>query len=380
MEQKMTVAIKDPAPFHPLPNVFGRKRRTDSHYRGLFCYDEAMKTVILAAGFGSRLWPLSTSERPKQFQPLIEGRSPLAYTYMQVAKTIPVSELYVLGLEGMQELIQTELPDLDPSKIIVVPERRNTLPHTLWALAAITDSADEPVLFKSVDHFIVNPEAFSTSLAQAIAQYDVSKHRFTLLCTAYKTYDRNDGYCIADASGKIREFLEKPSEATPTALGNKAAMYRSPLIYITSKRAFLDVLDELETSWSNGAKQLITSGAPERQELFLDLPFLDISSAIFQASRQLWVREIAYDYIDVGQFTEIYALNNKDAQGNVINGNVILGTECRNCLIINKLPLPLVIMSLTDTVIVQTAAGSLVSPFKDASQVGDIYKKRIQGQ
>jgi mannose-1-phosphate guanylyltransferase len=281
----------------------------------------------------------------------------------------------------MQELIQAELPNIDSHNIIVVPERRNTFPHTLWALNSIADTPDEPVLFKSVDHFIVNPDSFSASLTQNIKHYEATNtHAFTLLCTAYKSYDRNDGYCVADMSGKILKFLEKPTEAELKAIVGDNRIYRSPFIYITSKRAFLDVLGELEEPWVDQARQVITSpDAAMRKQAFLALPVLDISNTIFQKSHLLQVSEIEYDYIDVGQFSEIYAMNNKDDQGNVINGNVIVGTECRNCLIINKLPLPLVVMSLTDTVIVQTDAGSLVSPFKDASKIGDIYKNQIHG-
>jgi mannose-1-phosphate guanylyltransferase / mannose-6-phosphate isomerase len=279
----------------------------------------------------------------------------------------------------MQELIQAELPSLDVSKIILVPERRNTLPHTLWALNVITDSADEPVLFKSVDHFIANPEAFGTSLTRAVAHYNPKEYHFTLLCTKYTAYDPNDGYCTVDTSGKILELLEKPSEAALRVMAKKAAVYRLPFIYIASKHTFLDILNELETSWSDQAKQLLVSDATLRMQAFLKLPFLDISTTIFHQSRRLWTYEIDYDYIDVGQFAQIYALNPKDSQGNVISGNVILGTECHNCLFINKLPSPMVIMSLTNMVVVQTESGSLISPLKDASRVGDIYKTQIHG-
>jgi mannose-1-phosphate guanylyltransferase len=106
-----------------------------------------MKTVILAAGFGSRLWPVSTSEKPKQFQKLLHGKSLLAYTYEHMQHVSSDDELYVLVLEGMQPLVREELPDIADDHVLVVPERRNTLPHTLWALTQITDSPDEPVLF-----------------------------------------------------------------------------------------------------------------------------------------------------------------------------------------------------------------------------------------
>ncbi len=336
-----------------------------------------MKTVILAAGFGSRLWPLSTSEKPKQFQPLIAGQSLLLYTYQQLNKFIPSSKLYVLVLAGMEELVRAELPNLSDSHIICVPERRNTLPHTLWALTAITNDPNEPVLFKPVDQYTLNDSAFTRSLKQTIEQYDSKKALFTLLCPDYAAFNSNDGYCIADSSGRVLKFLEKPARAALEGAAKAHQIYRSPMIYITSTTAFLDVLSSLEEPWAHQCRRLLLSTSSSRQQLFLDLPFLDISSTIFQHSNQLRLSVIDYQFIDVGRFEEIYQLNDKDSHGNVTIGDVIFGNDCHGNLVINQHPAPLVVMSAYDSVIVQTAAGSLVSPLKDAGKIGEVYKQQI---
>ncbi len=69
-----------------------------------------MKTIILAAGFGSRLWPLSTSERPKQFQNFINDTSLLQHTYSLMSKVSEVADLYVLTLKGLEWLVVEQLP------------------------------------------------------------------------------------------------------------------------------------------------------------------------------------------------------------------------------------------------------------------------------
>src|SRR5688572_30694717 len=112
-----------------------------------------MKTVILAAGFGSRLWPLSTSERPKQFQNFVKDKSLLQYTQEIFSQFTSINELYVLTVEGLEELVKEQLPNIPSSNIIAVPERRNTLPHTLYALKKLPVRGNEPVLFTPVDHF-----------------------------------------------------------------------------------------------------------------------------------------------------------------------------------------------------------------------------------
>lgn len=343
-----------------------------------------MKTVILAAGFGSRLWPLSTSEKPKQFQPLIGGESLLAYTYSRLSRATPIDELYVLVLEGMQKLVYETLPDIQADRIVVVPARRNTLPHTLWALNAISERDDEPVLFKSVDHFIVNEEQFVHSLSDCLARYQEGLTSLTLLCTPYETYNSNDGYCVVDGDGAILEFLEKPSKITleqivvsAAAAGHK--IMRSYFVYLASKQACLLALDEQNRSWMEDARRLLSANAEQRAEIFLSMPVLDISNAIFQASRTLKADAISYDFIDVGRFEEIHRLNKKDDRGNVVIGSVILDGDCWNNLIINENSVPLVVISRRDSVIAQTGAGSFISSFQEADKIGEIYKKQIHG-
>jgi len=336
-----------------------------------------MKTVILAAGFGSRLWPLSTSEKPKQFQPLIGGKSPLSHTYSVLCEAIQKDDIYVLGLKGMEALILEELPTLNPKNIVLVPERRNTLPHTLWALAEITDSADEPVVFKSADQFVLNPKEFNKTFRQGIKDYAAKPAALTLLCTEYKGFNSNDGYCLADDTGLIQSFLEKPTKGTLDAHRKGLHVYRSPLIYIATRNTMSAALDEIPADWVEDAKKILTGGDAPRQNLFLGLPFMDVSSAVFQESKTMRAIVIQYEYIDVGRFEEIYELNDKDAHGNVVLGDVIFGTECRNNLIINRTERPLVVIDRDNTVIVHTADGSLVSSFTHASMIGEIYKSQI---
>jgi mannose-1-phosphate guanylyltransferase len=335
-----------------------------------------MKTVILAAGFGSRLWPVSTSEKPKQFQPLIDGKSLLRYTYDTLKNVIPENEIYVLGLSGMTDLILEQIPELNPGNIVLVPERRNTLPHTLWTIAQITDNPDEPVLFRSVDHYLPHPEAFLKSLKDVLDNYQATSD-VTLLCPRFDKFNSNDGYAITDDQARITKFIEKPTEQEVSDLAQGRTVYRSPFIYIASENSMLSNLRALNEDWAAAAQGILNKELSARKKAFLDMPFVDLSSAIFQRAKHLRVAEITYEFIDVGLFKELYRLNTKDANGNVIIGRAIITEDCRDNLVINTTDRPMVIINKQDTVIVQTNDGSLVSTFADAARVGEIYKNQI---
>jgi mannose-1-phosphate guanylyltransferase len=228
-----------------------------------------------------------------------------------------------------------------------------------------------------VDHFILNPKDFNMTLKQGLDHYTANPAALTLLCTDYKDFNSNDGYCLADDTGSIQSFLEKPTKAALSKHSNGLKIYRSPLIYIATRNTMSAALDEISAEWTEDAKKILAENNSSRKNDFLGLPFIDISSTIFQQSKAMRVIQILYEYIDVGRFEEVYELNKKDANGNAVLGNVIFGAECHNNLVINKTDAPLVVIDKDDTVIVHTPAGSLVSSFTHASMIGEIYKSQI---
>ena len=340
----------------------------------LFCYNYTMKVVLLAAGMGSRLWPLSTSDQPKQFQPIIFGETPLQYTFNLMQKVSKTEDLYVLVLDGMENIVKKQLPYIKSRNIISVPERRNTFPHSIWALKVISDRPDEMILFKSVDQYVENENEFVKSVVSHIDAVS-SSTMTTLFCTEAKQYNSNDGYCIVKDK-KISKFIEKPSKVEFNKLDRKSLL-RSPMIYTTSINSILEIIDSFESEWSATAKEFILGVSNNVESEFLKLPFLDISSNVFQKTNNLHCKNIEYEFVDVGRFEEIYDLNTKDDKNNVVIGEVLEAESCTNCLLINTTRTPTVVMSESDKVVVSTESGVFVAPLNESHIIGDIYKNRI---
>ena len=336
-----------------------------------------MKTVILAAGFGSRLWPLSTSDKPKQFQPLIHGQSLVAYTYQTMAHVIPNDSLYVLTLEGLEHFVLEQIPGISADYILSVPARRNTLPHTLWALNIL---ADEPVLFRSVDHFLPDPTAFVASLKSCIERYEAGASDFTLLCTENSPYSANDGYALLSEPSNISQFIEKPIPAEYSALQAKGKLLRSPFIYIATNKSAAQILGGLDYDWARLGIQLLGSDADNKKQLFLDMPVMDISTSVFQESQNLKADVIDYEFVDVGTYSALYALNEKDAAGNVLIGDIITGTDCFDNFIVNQTSNPVVVQGISSSIVILTNQGNLVSSFSTVDAVGEIYKQNIHAR
>lgn len=335
-----------------------------------------MKTVILAAGFGSRLWPLSTPERPKQFQALLGEQSLLQYTYDMMAKVTPARELYVLTLSGFEDIVRDQIPGIVDGNIIAVPERRNTLPHTLYALRIITQADDEPVLFAPVDHYLHSEAAFLSSLQQEVGVYEASD-TITILCCDSGGYDGNAGYLVTDLSGQILAYREKPSQGEVRQLQGRGTLYKDTALYITSRSGITRAIKDVDSQTAEPIAAFMQARGQALLASYVAMPFMDIPTKLFEYATNLQVAHITAEFTDVGRYAALHAILPKDDRGNAIVGDVILGEACTGSLAINTTDRPLVVMAGDAQVVVRTPGGSLQAPLADADKIGDIYKAQI---
>lgn len=338
-----------------------------------------MKTVILAGGPGTRLWPLSNAERSKAFQPVIRGESMLQYTYRQLSKVIEPKDMYLQAPSALTREVLEQLPNITPQNLILNPKPKDTLPIILWVLSEYSEDPDEPVLIRCVDQYIP-PEAeagFLASLTTCIRRYDSTQSAITLLCTEYTRFHPGNGYVVADKSNTITSFIEKPDRKDVEALAKQATLYRNPFMVILSKNALLHALGKLDFPWARASEHFLQASRQKRKQLFLEMELLSISDTVFRHATDLKLAPIDYDFLDVGTYGALYELNDKDTQGNVVIGAVILGSDCHNSFIANQTNTPLVVESTNHQVVVQTSAGTLSISLEHADHIKDIYKKQL---
>lgn len=339
-----------------------------------------MKEVILAAGHGSRLWPTSTPEVPKQFQPLVGGRSLLQNTYESHLQSADEHDIYVLTLGGMEHLVAHQLPSMPEKNILAVPERRNTLPHTLFAINSIVDSDEEPVMIAGVDNVTTNPAGFNNALHRLIADgSDPKRNRnITLLGERAIIPDPTLGYIEADEKGDVQRFHEKPEKSVLEEMMKTRDLYDFSFIFTLSKLALRVALRDIEdTDLSEKSLALLDASPAQRIDNFLAMPVADISTTVFQRAQNLRICAGELGIVDVGKYAALREINAPDEEGNVILGRNVIQEGCKDSVIINRTGSPMVILGMTESVIVQTAAGTLVSPLDQVNAIGDIYKNRI---
>lgn len=341
---------------------------------------QIMKVVMLAAGFGSRLWPLSTSEAPKQFQKLIEEKSLLQHTYKLLLRNTNEQDIYVLTLQGLESVVFDQLPAIPKEHVLIVPERRNTLPHTIFALNTITETDDEPIMIVSVDHITTNPEGFHETLDKLLTHGSDPEKRdkITLLGEKARISDPALGYVEADTIGNVQRFHEKPDKALLDEMIEAGSLYCFYFLFTLTKKALQEAMQYMDDpTVREKANDLLTTAPDERKAKFLAMPTIDISTTVFQRAHNLTLCTGQLGLVDIGKYTALYEINTSDEQGNVVLGNRVIYERCSNNLIVNQLEQPLVIIGVSDSVVVQTPVGTVVAPLDQVDAIGEIYKTQI---
>lgn len=340
-----------------------------------------MIIVIIAGGSGTRLWPLSTSTKPKQLLKLTGERSMVQATYdraRQLGETV-----YVVTEASHADALRAQLPELSADRFIVEPGRRNTASCVILALNKLQPVVDndEPIAFLSADHLIRDIDGFVRSFRHAGELSE--KYGREVLVGIEPTYastgfgyiekgeDIDDGRAYKVASYKEKPNLELADSFLSSGryLWNAGYFVGSVNTFLKEMRDFApDLLREYE-SLQNSAND------DEYQATYLAFENVAIDVALNEKVDGLMVVPAAFDWIDVGNFKDLHDANTKDANGNYLYGEAIHSVEVENSYIRNEESKPIAVIGLDNVVVVNTPDGLLVARKDVVHRVGDIAKK-----
>ena len=165
--------------------------------------------VVLAGGGGTRLWPLSSPNRPKPFLPLLHGRSPLAVTLERLAPLVSIDDTYIVVAASQVQLVRECAPQIAADHILAEPVSRNTGAAVALAVATIDRPDDAVMLVIPADHAVRDADAWRVALAAAA---DHAGHEANALYTLGVVPTRPEtgfGYIVADGE-RVTRFTEKP--------------------------------------------------------------------------------------------------------------------------------------------------------------------------
>jgi mannose-1-phosphate guanylyltransferase/mannose-6-phosphate isomerase len=327
-----------------------------------------IQPVILCGGSGTRLWPLSREHHPKPLHAVNGERTLLQETALRCP-----GEPLVVCNESHRFLVREQLrrAGVRPKAILLESKGRGTAPAlTLAAVHAVT--ADDPVLLAMPsDHFIPQREAFQRALARGVALAG----KGSMVAFGVPPAGPETGYGYIRASGDyVQEFVEKPDAAKAKEyfasgqyLWNAGIFAVRASVWIDSIGNFRpEILKACERAYRQGKRD----GAFMRVDAatFADCPADSIDYAVMEKVSEAMVVRLDAAWSDVGAWDALWGIETKDADGNVIHGDVH-AADTRNALLIAQHRL-LACVGLDDVVVVETPDAVMVARKDKAQAIG----------
>jgi len=342
---------------------------------------ELLKAVVLAGGSGTRLWPLSRQQLPKQFLNLDGEGSLLEATIHRLQPLIAKDDVWVVSNEAHASGEAYSL--LRDLHTILEPCGRNTAPAIALAAALLMEQsqADPVMLVLPADHLIGDVKAFHAALNAAVA---AAKDGALVTFGIQPEYPETGfGYIQAgskssetDAVYTVQRFVEKPDAQTAQSYLDSGDYYWNSGMFVWRASVILaeieahlpdvwKVLENMRSRWSAGERwqEVVRHG-------FADMPDVSIDYGVMERSSRVKLVACDINWSDVGSWDAVYDISKKDAAGNAIAGD-ILHVDCKNSLLRSQTRL-IAAAGLEDIIAVETPDAILLVKRGESQQVREL--------
>ena len=289
--------------------------------------------VVLAGGTGSRLWPMSTVECPKQFCDIDDGRSLFQQTLLRCADDRAFGAPVIVATRQHRQLLESQLKAIacEPRLVIVEPDGRNTAASVLVAAAVLRQEGDGRLLILPSDHRIDDVEAFVTSVAMAASDPATADHITTIGIEPDHAHTGFGYVCSGDPIGsaglrKVSRFVEKPDEATARQLLDRGDVFWNSGLLLGQASVFMEEACSHAPLLEQQIDRAVRRGVRFGQRFYPDedvwntLPTEPFDCAIMERTRRALVLPVSFDWSDIGSWSAIWNSSSRDDQGNAIVG------------------------------------------------------------
>ena len=288
-----------------------------------------IRPVVLSGGTGTRLWPLSTTAQPKQFGPWVPGGPLLVQTLQRLADYSDASPPFLVTGVDLVEMTMSAsrvagvLPDL----VIAEPTGRNTAPAVI-AAALCADPGDLLVLLPS-DHLIVDSVEFQKVVTDAaVMAAEGSIVTFGINPTRPETgYGYLEKGTPKGSGFEVADFKEKPDLDTAKRMVSDELHLWNSGMFVVSKETLLEEAASYCADVMSGVRDALTEplgGVMTLGEGFLEVTDISFDHAIMEKTTKGVVMPIDVGWDDVGSYEALWEVSSKDAEGNVLSGDVVL--------------------------------------------------------
>lgn len=292
--------------------------------------------VILSGGAGSRLWPLSRDQFPKQLQALTGAHTLIQDTALRLGpNTTPKVEAPIIVCNDAHRFIvaeQLRAVGVEPRAIIIEPEGRNTAPAVAVAALVVADDPNALLLVMPSDHLIRNPDAFREAVATAVPlSQDGRLVTFGIAPTEPSTaygYIKK-GHPLQGGAFDVAAFVEKPDASTAERFVASGEYSWNGGIFLFSLTAFLSELNRFEPDIAPRCQAALDKGSNDLFFFRLDpasfaaVPSQSLDYGVMERTDKAAVVPVDMGWSDVGSWSALHDQSDQDADGNTLLGDVV---------------------------------------------------------
>ena len=304
--------------------------------------------VIMAGGVGSRFWPMSTAEKPKQFIDVLgTGKTLLQLTVERFGQLVPAENVWVVTNEKYADIVAKQLPDMPRQNILCEPCRRNTAPciaYVSWRIKSKDPKAN--IVVTPSDHIVMNVQEFQRVVADCLTFTEDSDAIVTLGMKPTRP-ETGYGYIQADLSApslrnkqifRVDSFREKPDLATAQQYIKKNNYYWNAGIFIWNVSTIVNAFRVYQPKLAKIFESLLPIyGTAEEQaainEHFPRCENISVDYAIMEKAEEIFVCPADFGWSDLGTWGSLLEQSHKDLYGNALIGNDIQLFESHNCIV-----------------------------------------------
>lgn len=341
--------------------------------------------VIFAGGLGSRLWPISRKESPKQITPFLNNQTMLQRTYELVQQIVPATNIFVCTNMDYKKACLQQVPELKEQQLIVEPIRRNTC-AAVGLAATVLNKINPQAKMINIwsDHYIKNKEEYKEKMLLAVKSLD--KYPDYLINVVIKPEYPAIGYGYLEAGEpldngmyKAKRFVEKPDLETAQQYIREGNFYWNAAMFAWNVKTLLDLyqqhmpemyqkLMKIQESWNTDKQEQTLN------EIFPQLESISVDYAIFEKAPKIALIPADLGWKDIGSWSSIHEI--LVGEDNVVKRGDVETIDTKDALIFNENPDKLVtVVGMEDIVVVDTKDSLLVVKKSKDQDVKKLVKK-----
>lgn len=343
--------------------------------------------VIMAGGIGSRFWPMSTPEYPKQFIDVVGcGKSLIQLTVERFAALCPMQNFWVVTSEKYKDIVREQLPELPEENILLEPEARNTAPCIGYACWKIRKNHPEAnIVVTPADALVINTTEFARVIREAL---DFTAERKAIVTVGIRPGRPETGYgyiCAGEEAGqgeirKVEAFREKPDLQTAQSYVAAGNYLWNAGIFVWNVETITEAIRKYTPALAETMDEMATDFYTEKEKetvkrLFPTCEKISIDYAVMEKASEIYTLPAEFGWSDLGSWGSLRTLLPQDEQGNATVGTKVKMVDCKGCVVHVQEEKQVVVEGLDGYIVAEKGGRLLVCRLESEQQIKEFSKE-----